>query len=92
MFLCMNLHACAYLHGFLCINEQLTELTVGFVMHACAYLHRFLRMNRKNIIYSEYTHRSEWKRLAIPCGRAVSATKTHYDQNCSVCAFSQYSI
>ncbi len=92
MLLCINLHACAYLHRFLCINEQLTEMTVGFVMHACAYLHRFLRMNRKNTIYSEYTHRSEWKRLAIPCGRAVSATKTHYDQNCSVCAFSQYSI
>ena len=71
---------------------ELTELTVGFVMHACAYLHRFLRMNRKNIMYSEYTHRSEWKRLANPCGRAVSGTKTHYDQNCSVCAFSQYAI
>ncbi len=27
------------------------------------------------------THRSEWKRLAVPCGSAGSAANTHYDQD-----------
>ena len=29
----------------------------------------------------QYTHRSEWRRLAVPCGRAGSASNMHYDQD-----------
>jgi len=29
----------------------------------------------------QYTHRSEWRRLAVPCGRAGSASNAHYDQD-----------
>ena len=35
----------------------------------------------ENHINWHYTHTSEWKRLAVPCGRAGSAANTHYDQD-----------
>ena len=35
----------------------------------------------ENNIHLHYTHKSEWKRSAVPCGRAGSAANTHYDQD-----------
>ena len=35
----------------------------------------------ENNINLHYTHKSEWKRSAVPCGRAGSAANMHYDQD-----------